>query len=79
MASNRKSDMKKVRDSLAEQGFAVELVNNGHWKVTSPDGQRTCQIAATPRESRAILNAITRLKRIGYVPPDKNHKPKDQR
>lgn len=63
----RTKEMKDLRKRLESQGFAVEIAKNGHYKVVAPDGQK-CQIAATPRENRGVLNAITRLKRIGFKP-----------
>ena len=63
----RSSEMKALCKRLTAQGFDVAIARNGHYKVVAPDG-RKCQIAATPRENRGVLNAITRLKRIGYDP-----------
>jgi predicted RNA binding protein YcfA (HicA-like mRNA interferase family) len=60
-------DMQELRARLNAQGFTVERVRNGHYKVTAPTG-RKAQIAATPGNNRAVLNAITRLKRIGFQP-----------
>lgn len=67
--------MKPIIAALREQGFTCVIVTNGHWKVTSPDG-RSCQIPATPRQGTTVLNAVTRLKRIGFVPPRKKQKKK---
>lgn len=63
----RTTDIKELRAHLEKQGFHVEVAKNGHYRVIAPDG-RKIQIAATPRYPRAVLNAITRLKRIGYNP-----------
>jgi biotin operon repressor len=63
MAQNK--EMKRLRERLEAQGFAVERVPNGHYRVTAPSGAKT-QIAATPRSGRGVLNMVTRLKRIGY-------------
>lgn len=71
--ANQGSEVRKIIKSLEAQGFDVCKVKSGHWKVTAPDhlGGQKCQIAATPREYRGVLNIITRLKRIGYVPETK--------
>lgn len=66
----RNSEMKDLRQRLVDQGFQIRVVKNGHWQVVAPDG-RKCQIASTPKYSTGVLNAITRLKRIGYCPPSK--------
>jgi len=63
-----KQDMKCLRAALTAQGFTVEQARNGHWRVTTPDGTARMQMASTPSDRRGILNTISRLKRIGYVP-----------
>ncbi len=69
MGSYRK-ETRELCDALRRQGFTVEIVNNGHYKATAPDG-RTCQFASSPSRSTSVRNAVTRLKRIGYVPVKK--------
>ena len=64
---SRRREIGQIVRHLRSQGFDVDLVRSGHWRVTAPDGRRA-QIAATPGSNRAVLNCITRLKRIGYVP-----------
>lgn len=66
----RTSDMKVLRQHLVDQGFEVTVAKSGHWWVIAPSGKK-CQIASTPRNNRAVLNAITRLKRLGFQPPKK--------
>lgn len=66
----RTSEMKDLRRQLVEQGFHVCQMKSGHWQVIAPDGQK-CQIASTPRQHRGVLNAVTRLKRIGFCPKKK--------
>jgi hypothetical protein len=61
----RLRDMKQIREALAAQGFAVERVRNGHYRVIAPTGAKV-QIAATPSDHRAVLNSVTRLRRIGF-------------
>lgn len=63
----RTTEMKRLREQLVAQGFSVEMCRSGHYRVVAPDGRKCC-IAATPRYSRGVLNAVTRLKRIGYHP-----------
>lgn len=61
----RTQDMKALRQRLLDQGFAVERTRNGHYKVIAPDGRKV-QIAHSPTCNRSVLNAVTRLKRIGF-------------
>lgn len=58
--------MKDLLGRLTKQGFSVEVANNGHYRVTAPCGRQKAQISSTPRDRRTVLNAITRLKRIGF-------------
>lgn len=69
----RTNEIRDLIRSLESQVFTVEMAKSGHWKVSAPAhlGGKKCQIAATPRQQRGVLNAITRLKRIGYEPPTK--------
>jgi hypothetical protein len=65
------SRTKEIRDLLSrlrKQGFLVARVQNGHWSVINPDTGQSCQIPHSPRQSRGVLNATTRLKRIGFDP-----------
>lgn len=70
MGSSNKREVRDLCQALRDQGFTVCLVRNGHYKAVSPDGRST-QFAATPAQSRTTKNAITRLKRLGYVPTPK--------
>ncbi len=65
-----KADMKALREALEAQGFTVERARNGHWRVTAPNGRARMQMAYSPSDHRGILNTVSRLKRIGYVPID---------
>ena len=58
-------EMKRLRQRLTAQGFDVQQVPNGHYRVVAPSGAKV-QIAATPGSGRSILNMVTRLRRIGY-------------
>jgi hypothetical protein len=57
--------MRRLRAALIAQGFTVEMAKSGHYRVIAPSGAK-CQIPATPRHNRAVLNAVTRLRRIGF-------------
>jgi len=63
-------DVKALRQALEAQGFTVEKARNGHWRVTAPNGRARMQMAASPSDRRGLLNTVSRLKRIGYVPID---------
>ena len=53
----------------AEQaGAVVTRARNGHWRVVNPATGRSTQIPATPGGAcRPILNARTRMRRIGIA------------
>lgn len=65
-----RSEMRDLCRDLEKQGFTVEHAKSGHYRVIAPSG-RKCQIAATPSEYRGVLNAVTRLKRLGFKPRKK--------
>lgn len=69
MSSYRK-ETNDLCEALRKQGFTVEIVKNGHYKATAPDGQ-SCQFARSPSRATSVRNAVTRLKRIGYEPVKK--------
>ena len=61
-------EVKQLIAALRKQGAVVEMARCGHWKVTNPKTGRTIQISASPRNERAILNSVTRLRKIGLLP-----------
>ena len=49
-------------------GAVVTRARNGHWRVVNPATGRSTQIPASPGGScRPILNARTRMRRIGIA------------
>lgn len=59
--------MRELMRDLSKQGFEVSVARSGHYRVQAPTGA-TCHVAVTPGSRRSVLNQITRLKRIGYLP-----------
>jgi hypothetical protein len=64
----RTQEIKALCAQLEAQGFLIEPTKNGHWKVTNPQTGQKLQISKTPGIRRTVLNAKTRLKRIGFDP-----------
>jgi hypothetical protein len=58
--------MDAVLRRARKAGSTVERAGNGHWKVTSPTGG-CVQVAFSPGCSRGVLNAVTRLRRVGAL------------
>lgn len=56
---------KELLAALEAEGAVIERARNGHFRVIHPSGRR-CQIAFTPRP-RTVLNAVARLRQIGFV------------
>jgi predicted RNA binding protein YcfA (HicA-like mRNA interferase family) len=63
---------RKIRDLvqyLCQHGWSSTTAKNGHWKLTSPEGQKI-QLPFTPSGTRALKNARARLRRAGAeLPP----------
>jgi hypothetical protein len=70
-------DINQLIRVLRDQGARVERARCGHWKVTNTSTGRTAQIPATPKNDRAVLNAVTRLRRIGLLPRTERSKPQE--
>lgn len=76
MASNK--DINRLIRLLREQGFKVELKNNGHHEVRNEDGEFVTWLASTPSEYRGWQNALATLRRHGFLDPKRPHKKKDK-
>jgi hypothetical protein len=60
-------EMNKVIREARKQGITAEKAQNGHWELTSADGKKSIQVAATP-VGRGLLNCISRMRReLGFV------------
>lgn len=65
-------DLRRLVKTLEKQGFAVESTSKNHWTVRGPDGKRVTTIAGTASDHRAWLNAMSYLRKAGFVwPPAK--------
>lgn len=54
---------------LEDQGFQASLARSGHWHIRK-NGEYVAVLAASPSEYRGRLNALSRLKRAGFIPPN---------
>ncbi len=52
-----------VKAVRARDGWSIDRVNNGHYEVRGPQGQKA-QVAATASDYRTIRNDISRLRRV---------------
>lgn len=65
------NDMRKVLKALEEQGFTVTRLSSGHFEVRL-DGRRVATLAGTGSDHRGFRNALSYLRRAGFVwPPRK--------
>lgn len=64
----KRSDISRLTKQAVEQGFTVERSKSGHWKITNPNTGRMVFIPSTPSDWRAVLNAASTLKKIGFEP-----------
>lgn len=53
-----------VLRALREQGWTVEKRKGGHFRLTTPDGERVF-IGSTPSDSRSHRNNLALLRRKG--------------
>lgn len=55
----------KLVKALRKQGFTVERTGSGHWRVTSPDGERSTTIGFSPRWS-GFKAAQRKVRELGF-------------
>lgn len=67
MSSGSVKAMREIVRKLRKQGFHVQQVPNGHYKVVAPSGDQT-QISFSPKSPAGVREQIRRLKRLGYQP-----------
>lgn len=77
MATDTKKQMKRLRDTLAEAGCAVENGGGGHIKVTRNGS--TLTLPATPSDHRSVLNAYADARRTFGVPVYLRAQPKKKK
>lgn len=53
--------------TVEAQGAIVTMTKSGHWLIRNPATGRSIHLAATTRSFRNVLNAVTRLRRIGFT------------
>ena len=53
-------DVAKVVRQLQREGFVLERTRK-HWRLTSPDGERTVVFSSTPGDVRAVDNLKRQL------------------
>lgn len=78
-------EIKELLRDATSQGFTYEVSSANHFVVHTPDhiaetrsGKRSTKIAGTPRSDKGVTDARVKLERIGYVPPHKRHKTKQE-
>jgi hypothetical protein len=63
------NDLRKLITALEDQGYIVSTSAKGHYLVSTEHGRRVAVLAGTPSDRRGIKNAISRLRRSGFVWP----------
>lgn len=63
--SVKNKELKKILITAEREGGLVELRNNGHLKVTMPNG-KIVFLSQTPSDVRALPRIVRDFKRIGY-------------
>lgn len=58
-------DVRQLIRRLRKQDFVVRPTDNGHFKVSRPDGDFVI-MPSSPSDWRSMKNATVRLRKIGY-------------
>lgn len=62
-------DARKLFRELERQGFTVERTKGSHWLVRNSEGRAVCTIAGTASDWRSLRNAISQLRKAGFIWP----------
>lgn len=60
---SHKTDAKRLKGQLEEEGFTVKLTGSGHWEVRTESGERVTTFPQTPSDRRWRQNAIGNIRR----------------
>jgi hypothetical protein len=66
-----RKEVVELLNQLEAQGFTWRKTGKGHAFVTAPDGSPVTTISGTPSDGHSIPNALSQLRRAGFVPPAK--------
>jgi predicted RNA binding protein YcfA (HicA-like mRNA interferase family) len=64
---SKRREMMEIIRVLEGEGAEVTRSRGGHFKVRNPETGRSINIPATPCNERSVLNAMSRLRRIGLL------------
>jgi hypothetical protein len=70
MSNDATKILNKHLKEAEHQGLVVRKLPSGHISVTNPDTGQRINVPCTPALGRNTLNAIARMRRIGYVKPN---------
>lgn len=66
-----KKELQELIQEAERQGWRAVRTQKGHWALYAPDGRTIVHLAGTPSDWRAIHNAISRMRRAGFIwPPE---------
>ncbi len=61
------SDLNRILEELARQGWRIQKAGSGHWKCFPPDRTKPMVVlSGTPGTQGSLRMAIHRLKRSGF-------------
>lgn len=64
---SKRRDMQEIIRALEKEGAIVTRGRGGHYKVRNPETRRSVNIPSTPCDGRSVLNAVSRLRKIGLL------------
>jgi 1,2-phenylacetyl-CoA epoxidase catalytic subunit len=60
-------EVKRLLKQVKAEGAVVTMTTSGHWLIRNPKINRSIHLPGTPSDKRWLLNAKTRLRRIGLL------------
>ncbi len=62
-------EVKAIIREAERQGWRSRLMSNGHTRLYAPDGKTQITLPGTPSDHRALKNAISDMRRVGFQWP----------
>lgn len=68
------NDLDRLRKAAEDQGFEVVPLKSGHWAVFTAHGAHVTGLPSTPSDRRGFANAVSALRRNGFIWPPPSRK-----
>lgn len=61
-----KKDMTRLIREAERQGWRVEQLKSGHWRLYAPGGKGIVHASGTPSDWRDLANTVAQMRRFGF-------------